>query len=181
MTNATLLLTALFFTWVVFTLSMAWGSTSFAAAKGMTKALYNARITLNNAWPLKYYQQVCRKKQYLFLFCWALGKGAVAAALFYWLGSIKIGLVLLILLPLAQGLLAGAGEPKTRLYAAFTALFSLTALVLSCCMGAMNNPALIWLAVLLLAANAGFITLGMHIGAEGVPGLAVIEAKAYRM
>lgn len=180
MPDTGLLYAALFFAWAVFSIAMALGGAPFPAAKWLTKTLYNARISLNNWQPFKLYISACRSKRYLFVFLWALCRGLATAGLYYWLGSIKLGLAFLVLQPLAQGILAGAGEPKTRLYAAFTALFSLTALVLCCCLGAMAKPALLWLPALLLTANAGWVTLGMHIGAEGVPGVDAIAAQAYR-
>lgn len=165
--------------WIVFTLGFCLSGTQLDIAKRLKKQLWNGRIDKLGKPPFSVFLQVYEKKSYVKSFLMVLVCNAPGHIAMFFLGFIKIGVVMLIIQPFMQGAVVGIGDDKTRLWGVITAAFEVTGFVVSNCLGFWGAFNLWWIPAVFLVLNALIEAGGTLAGIEGVPGAQAVKNKEY--
>lgn len=174
------ILCAFLIAWITFTFGFCFINTNFNHACQLKKMLWNGRIDKLGMPPFTYFMQAYERKNYLYSFLMVLFCNFLGHLMMFLLGYIRFGIVMILIQPFMQGAVIGMGDDKTRMWGLFTAVFEVSGLILSCCLGFMGGFNYLWISLLLLILN-GFIEAGgIWAGVEGVPGIEAVKHKMYK-
>jgi len=166
--------------WFIFTIGFIFVGTSFDKAKKLRRLLWNSRIDKLSKPPFSWFMKVYEDKSYIKSLIFVLLLNAPMHILMFFLGYIKIGLVMIIIQPFMMGAIVGMGDHKTRIYGVITAVFEVTGFVVSCSLGFLGQINLWWIPLVFLILNAIVEAGGVFVGVQGVPGIEAVKNKLYK-
>lgn len=165
--------------WIVFTFGFCFISTHFDHARQFKKLLWNGRIDKLNKQPFSLFMKAYENKNYMKAFLMVIVCNLFGHILMFLLGYIKIGFIMILIQPFMQGAVVGMGDDRTRMWGIFTAIFEVSSLILSCCLGFIGNIEYLWISMLLLIINGLVEAGGIYVGVKGVPGIDAVKGKIY--
>lgn len=165
--------------WISFFFGFYLIGTQISTAKSLKKLLWNGRIDKLGKPPFSLFLQAYENKNYFQSFLMVLICNAPGHFFMYFLGSVKIGLIMVVIQPFMQGCVVGMGDKKTRLWGVFTAIFEVTSFIISTCLGFFGAFHLWWIPSILLFLNALIEAGGTLAGVQGVPGVQAVKNKEY--
>lgn len=165
--------------WVAFTFGFCLVGTRLPLALKLKRWLWNGRIDKLGKPPFSLFLQEYEKKNTIKSFFLVLVCNAPGHIAMFFLGFLKIGLVMAFVQPFMQGAVVGMGDDKTRLWGVLTAVFEVTGFVVTLCLGVWNAFHLWWVPVIFLFMNALVEAGGVLAGVQGVPGPKAVKEKEY--
>lgn len=175
----TLILSTLLIAWIAFTFGFCFISTHFDNAVQFKKQLWNGRIDKLSKQPFSLFMKAYESKNYIKSFLMVVVCNFLGHLIMFLSGYIKIGFIMILIQPFMQGAVVGMGDDKTRMWGVFTAVFEVSGLILSCCLGFMGNIEYLWISMLLLILNGIIEAGGIYVGVKGVPGIDAVKGKTY--
>lgn len=175
----TLILSTLLIAWIAFIFGFCFISTHFDNAVQFKKQLWNGRIDKLSKQPFSLFMKAYESKNYIKSFLMVVVCNFLGHLIMFLSGYIKIGFIMILIQPFMQGAVVCMGDDKTRMWGVFTAVFEVSGLILSCCLGFMGNIEYLWISMLLLILNGIIEAGGIYVGVKGVPGIDAVKGKTY--
>lgn len=173
------ILSTILIAWIAFIFGFCFISTHFDQACQFKKQLWNGRIDKLNKQPFSSFMKAYASKNYMKSFLMVIVCNLLGHMIMFLSGYIKIGFIMILIQPFMQGAVVGMGDDKTRMWGIFTAIFEVSGLILSCCLGFMGTIEYWWLSMLLLILNGIVEAGGIYVGIKGVPGIDAVKDKTY--